>query len=530
MKQIFRLLTVILLFCGISTKSSGQCSTAQFELDSLLFNPLIEIGYSDTVFSVNFTAGSCPDTLYQIQTNKYGSCLDQNQDSVSLYVVPGSIFLGKIKLSSTTPVSMYCNVVIPANTSIKIIGMSKADSMGAINQTSQIGIRLFVADSTSTYFIPAFGAPELLSQTTTFIGGFVSCIPDPSFSNPFVSPGNNIQIGSFFVQGFGYANHIFWDSLFNLGNVPNSYLTNIHIDTSSTPLGTTSVMTSNTLVTVNQSLPQSPVLCKIFADLSSNISDGDSIKIAMRPFAGFSPTTGAPIYTSKAIGPKMVVDNPPIGPCTMIVSELPTSNTISVGTTFCLGKIQVADSACSITVDSLKLEVFGTAFYGNVGPIYIIRNFTFLANTITSVLSYTQTLYLGDPISGSSDTFAINGTLNIGAMNDIGQTFEFVITVYGHDASGIKITSINLDTKTIVAATNILDTKKDAVTLYPNPTTDVISFVGLKESTEIQISDMSGRIMERKFVSEKDTIDVGNYPKGIYFVKSKDWQQKLIVQ
>ncbi len=80
--------------------------------------------------------------------------------------------------------------------------------------------------------------------------------------------------------------------------------------------------------------------------------------------------------------------------------------------------------------------------------------------------------------------------------------------------------------------TKIAQNKSQTISIYPNPTHDIIYFSKKKNQkfTKIELTDISGN---RIYLNEKTDItdanlDVSNLPKGIYFIKIYGTNDKLI--
>jgi hypothetical protein len=70
--------------------------------------------------------------------------------------------------------------------------------------------------------------------------------------------------------------------------------------------------------------------------------------------------------------------------------------------------------------------------------------------------------------------------------------------------------------------------QKDAIRVYPNPT-DGIVYVNCEINTPVRVYGVSGKLLYQTLSrSEKETIDLGAYPKGIYLIKAGDRQAKII--
>ncbi|MDR1526634.1 MAG: leucine-rich repeat domain-containing protein [Dysgonamonadaceae bacterium] len=59
---------------------------------------------------------------------------------------------------------------------------------------------------------------------------------------------------------------------------------------------------------------------------------------------------------------------------------------------------------------------------------------------------------------------------------------------------------------------------KSSINIYPNPFTETFKVGGIPASTEVIVSDLSGRTVLRQNITVDESVAVGNLPKGIYIV------------
>lgn len=71
-------------------------------------------------------------------------------------------------------------------------------------------------------------------------------------------------------------------------------------------------------------------------------------------------------------------------------------------------------------------------------------------------------------------------------------------------------------------------TEQDKVTVYPNPSTRMISFDGLNSSSLVEVMDITGRlILSEMSNSNTYTLDLGDKQKGLYFCRITDDQGRV---
>ena len=69
----------------------------------------------------------------------------------------------------------------------------------------------------------------------------------------------------------------------------------------------------------------------------------------------------------------------------------------------------------------------------------------------------------------------------------------------------------------------------DNFTVYPNPTSDAINISGLPANSEIQISDLTGKlVMIQKTVNNPAKVDIRTLPQGIYILRSAYGVKKVV--
>jgi hypothetical protein len=90
--------------------------------------------------------------------------------------------------------------------------------------------------------------------------------------------------------------------------------------------------------------------------------------------------------------------------------------------------------------------------------------------------------------------------------------------------------NLYLDAVKVSFPTGISQNKpKGGFSVYPNPTADVVHISGLTGSSEIQITDLTGKQLLKQVVAKSTTIiDMHDFPCGIYFLKSAAGMKKIV--
>ena len=204
-----------------------------------------------------------------------------------------------------------------------------------------------------------------------------------------------------------------------------------------------------------------------------------------------------------------------------------TSNTISViiGSTATSGNIKVkghnscgdgSESTLAFTVNSYPLAA--GVIIGNTNICQETNNIIYSVPAITGATSYIWTLPIG--VIGSSNTNVISltfgnnsatGNLKIKAHNDCGDGIEASLSI------------------TVCLGVGIEDaTLANKVEIYPNPTHDVFYVTinnPFKNNFKIEVSNSFGQIMQsiaKNKGENKFSVDLTNYPNGLYFVRFYD--------
>jgi hypothetical protein len=68
------------------------------------------------------------------------------------------------------------------------------------------------------------------------------------------------------------------------------------------------------------------------------------------------------------------------------------------------------------------------------------------------------------------------------------------------------------------------------ISIYPNPTNNIINIEGLNknENNTIQIFDIQGKLVSTKTVTEKGTIELSELNKGVYVIKIGEYAKRVV--
>lgn len=148
-------------------------------------------------------------------------------------------------------------------------------------------------------------------------------------------------------------------------------------------------------------------------------------------------------------------------------------------------------------------------------PIDIATIYAFDADRITG------TTWTFTPTGGSSTAFvqAIQNDMGTNvAVNWTAITSFTITSAQGNDTFGI-------DDIAFATTLSIEDyDMRNAISIYPNPTSDFINISGLKEKTVYNIFNVLGESVLKGTASKDNPINIREFRKGLYFIRLEDTQ------
>jgi hypothetical protein len=166
--------------------------------------------------------------------------------------------------------------------------------------------------------------------------------------------------------------------------------------------------------------------------------------------------------------------------------------------------INVTQQAKKATLEISANEVVLAKYAGSNGTVDITSNAEWSA---TSDQAWLTT----DPSSGTgNETITITAT----GKTSVTRTATITVSVTGANSQTIAVT------QTTGSINNVTDLAADQIKLYPNPTMDGFRIDGLGENhVTLTISDVNGRLLVTKKVSDGEYISTGTLLQGVYLVK-----------
>ncbi len=135
--------------------------------------------------------------------------------------------------------------------------------------------------------------------------------------------------------------------------------------------------------------------------------------------------------------------------------------------------------------------------------------------------------------------FSINGGLfwdNLGSNMTIVPVFDLELNLEKNEVIaatfGRSIMTFNLDQLGIYQdVTSVKDQVLSDWKVYPNPTSSLINVEGLSLGTQIMVLDNAGKlVLDLKVNQQKESIDLSNYPKGSYLIKTAKGSKVIVKQ
>jgi phosphodiesterase/alkaline phosphatase D-like protein len=169
---------------------------------------------------------------------------------------------------------------------------------------------------------------------------------------------------------------------------------------------------------------------------------------------------------------------------------VPTVTTNAVTTITATGatlnsSVNANNASTTVTFDYGTTTSYGSTVTATPSPV---------TGTIATAVSYA----LSGLTPNTTYHFRVNGVNSAGTTNGLDQTFTTTIGT-GLDENG-----------------------NQQIAVYPNPATDAFHIVGLGGVSSISLTDLSGRTLLQKQVSDSEAILVSTLPKGVYILKIKN--------
>lgn len=227
------------------------------------------------------------------------------------------------------------------------------------------------------------------------------------------------------------------------------------------------------------------------------------------------------------INPNPVVTlGPDVSACTMVVI---TADSSLIGGTFlwCTGGTGLNEVITNTsTCDLQYTDVNGCMGYDTINiTIYGNPSVTASASPSSVCADDANVVLTGSPAGGIFTGSSVTGNQfdpSVGAGN-------YSIIYNFTDPNGCS----GADTVTVAvsACVGIDETSADGFTMYPNPTSGVLNFTLIENST-VEVFDVLGNtVVSRQFNSGAAQIDLSNQPDGVYFVRVNGAaSQRLVIQ
>jgi len=237
-------------------------------------------------------------------------------------------------------------------------------------------------------------------------------------------------------------------------------------------------------------------------NINISICAGDTIIIDSMPV--YTPGTYIDTLVNIAGGDSIVVTNVTVIPITTSTQSF----------IWCQGIVLVLPGGGTVSQPGTYTD---TLISSNGCDSIVTTNFWPCGQYNFPVVQNGNMLIVSSPITNSSYTWAGTGIVS-GATND---------TVVINTPGTYTVTITDLITGCTCTSTGSVQTIgineagiENAISVYPNPSNGVFEFNGIKNGSQILITDITGKIIYTdKVVSEKHKINLTNKAKGVYFYK-----------
>jgi hypothetical protein len=180
-------------------------------------------------------------------------------------------------------------------------------------------------------------------------------------------------------------------------------------------------------------------------------------------------------------------------------------------------------------VHNYDMTIGWTKGNGESRAVFVKEGTGAISNPVnqTTYTASTDWATKGTQLATSGYYCVYNGTGNSVTVTNLTRNTEYsvqVIEYNGGAGAEIYCTTTGTNNPLSQATTNESGTAVDVnnairLKVYPNPASDAFRVEGLSGVSSITISDLSGRIMLEKLVSDNEAIQIAALPMGVYIVK-----------
>ncbi|MEG0925309.1 T9SS-dependent choice-of-anchor J family protein [Chryseobacterium sp.] len=142
------------------------------------------------------------------------------------------------------------------------------------------------------------------------------------------------------------------------------------------------------------------------------------------------------------------------------------------------------------------------------------EKFKVLVSTTTTATASFTTVISPNPVTTPADATWHQYTYNLDAFN--GQNVHIAIQCISQDQFGFGVDDFKVTTTGTLATSEVSKTSASAISVYPNPTTDVLNINSKEKVNNIEIYDISGRKVPAELNGDK--VNVRNLNPGSYII------------
>lgn len=143
----------------------------------------------------------------------------------------------------------------------------------------------------------------------------------------------------------------------------------------------------------------------------------------------------------------------------------------------------------------------------------------------------------------SNTTWSANSDQNWLTVSPITSVFgnsTLTFTATENTSSSVRTANVTIadngsTTQTIVVtqaagSSSVINTKSNGLIIMPNPAMNYFSVAGIENNTDLIVTDISGKLILKQEISPEEKVNVSDWSKGIYLVKTNGKTMKLIVK
>ena len=205
-----------------------------------------------------------------------------------------------------------------------------------------------------------------------------------------------------------------------------------------------------------------------------------------------------------------------------VISANPNHGTVTGGGTYTVGTVVTIEAVAN---DGFQFVQWSDNNTDNPREITVTENAVYIARftEVPPEPTYTITVISANPNHGTvtgGGTYPEGTVVTIEAIANDGYQFSEWDDENDDNPRQITVTSDAIYVASFNLATDIEENIVPEISLYPNPTNDLLNISSSEEISEIEIVNVMGQVVLRKEINADKTVcDVEDLPSGVYLVR-----------